>query len=169
LNLNATVTTMKKKARIKESYHHPSMTALTTAELYLAVVVMMMMMSSKEKRDRSSSIIPTTIGSTSDYYDDYVKVLDSITIEKGKTETIERPLNEPSSYSIINGISGSTYDTVINAASHQDGQLYFGGMNIETFNQEQVTELFQEYGVVSDCHVSTLNRDVPVDIPLLPC
>jgi len=45
-----------------------------------------------------------------------------------------------------------------NAAGHQDVRLYIGGMNVDTTTKESVTELFQEYGTVSDCHISERSR-----------
>jgi len=42
-----------------------------------------------------------------------------------------------------------------NAAGHPEVRLYIGGMNVETVTKGQITELFEEYGVVSNCDVPT--------------
>jgi len=66
-------------------------------------------------------------------------------MERTIVVNIAKPLEDRS------GGSGDEF----NAAGHQDVRLYIGGMNTDTTTKERVTELFQEYGTVADCHVPT--------------
>jgi len=80
-------------------------------------------------------------------------VANTIITTLNQSELMERPIQVNVAQPLDDRSGGSGGE--FNAVGHQDVRLYIGGMNVDTMTPERITELFEEYGVVSDCHVPT--------------
>eukprot|EP00751_Fragilariopsis_kerguelensis_P014875 CAMPEP_0170768628 /NCGR_PEP_ID=MMETSP0733-20121128/6518_1 /TAXON_ID=186038 /ORGANISM="Fragilariopsis kerguelensis, Strain L26-C5" /LENGTH=500 /DNA_ID=CAMNT_0011110115 /DNA_START=114 /DNA_END=1616 /DNA_ORIENTATION=- len=83
-------------------------------------------------------------------------VANTIMTALNQTELLERPIQVNVAEPLEDRSGGPGGGSgAFNAAGHDEVRLYIGGMNMNTMTKEKVAELFEAYGVVSDCHVPT--------------